>query len=217
MPTIPLTPATAHVPLRGADDAFALALEGVRRSYGHVEALAPLTLRLSPGTVCAVTGSNGSGKTTLLRIAAGLLQPSGGVRRGRTPALYARAGGGARPAQTVGQAVAFAASLGGGDADEAVAVTRLAELCSSRVGELSAGQRARVALAVVVAADPAVACLDEPDAHLDEASRRCAGTVIEVLAGRGCAVLVATHARRWLDGHCDAEVRLVSSSPTGAA
>ena len=216
MPTTPL-PTTAHNPSRDAEPTFALALEDVWRSYGHVEALAPLTLRLFQGAVCAVTGPNGSGKTTLLRIAAGLLQPSGGVRRGRTPALYARAAGGARPAQTVGQAVAFAASLGGGDVDEAVEVARLAELHSSRVGELSAGQRSRVALAVVVAADPAVACLDEPDAHLDEASRRCAGDVLEVLAGRGCAVLVATHDRRWLDGHCDGEVRLACAPPLRAA
>lgn len=174
-------------------------------------ALPQVTMRVEPGAVCVVTGPNGSGKTTLLRIAAGLLQPSGGVRAAVSPALYAAAGDGARRAQTVGRAVEFAAALGGGDVDESLAVVDLMGIGSSRVEALSAGQRARVTLATVLAAAPRIACLDEPDAHLDDEGRGHAAAVVDLLARRGTAVLVATHDRRWLEGHLDAHLDLAGA------
>lgn len=53
----------------------ALALE---KDYGDAPALHPLTLRVEFGQRVALLGHNGSGKTTFLRMAAGLLDPSGG-------------------------------------------------------------------------------------------------------------------------------------------
>ena len=188
-----------------------LELQACYRSYGPVLALAPITLRVQRGAVCTVTGPNGSGKTTLLRIAAGLLKPSGGARTGDEPALYAAAGDGARASQTVGQAVAVAAALGGGDVEEAIELAGLSALRTSTVGELSAGQRTRVTLATVLAGNPAIACLDEPDAHLDADGRRCAAGVVDHLARRGAAVLIATHDRRWLEERQDGHLELSPS------
>ena len=205
------TPAPRHVAaFSRADDSCALTLEACHRAYGAILALPPVSLRVHRGGVCTVTGANGSGKTTLLRIAAGLLQPSGGQRTGADPALYAAAGDGARSAQTVQQAVRFAAALGGGDADEAIELADLSGLQTRRFGALSAGQRTRVTLATVIASNPAVVCLDEPDAHLDSDGRRCASRVVDHLAGRGAAVLVATNDHRWLDTGCDSHLELSS-------
>jgi ABC-2 type transport system ATP-binding protein len=59
----------------------ALQTRGLTKSYGAAHeraALAPLDLSIEQGQLVALVGHNGSGKTTLLRMAAGLLDPSGG-------------------------------------------------------------------------------------------------------------------------------------------
>ena len=185
-----------------------LRLVEVSRRFDSVLAVAPLTLTLEPGAVCLVEGANGSGKTTLLRLAVGLLEPSTGQRVAPVgPALYLRAGDGARGAQTVAQAVAFAARLGTGDLDEALCLAQLDALSGARVERLSSGQRARVSLAVAVAARPRLACLDEPTAHLDEGGVACAARVVERLAADGTAILVATHDPQTLAEVADARLR----------
>lgn len=196
-----------------AEPPFVVEMDGCRRAFGSVLALPPVTMRVERGAVCLVTGPNGSGKTTLLRLAAGRLQPSGGTVTTAAPVLYVSAGDGARLPQTIEQAVGFAASVAVGDPEEALEVTRLAGRRQERVGGLSAGQRARVTLAVVLAAAPVVACLDEPDAHLDLDSRAVAADVIDLLAARGTAVLLATHDRRWVGDREDAHLHLGSVAP----
>jgi ABC-type multidrug transport system ATPase subunit len=173
-----------------------IVLVGVSRRYGADVALAPLSLHVTPGAVCAVTGANGSGKTTLLRIAAGLLTPSTGERRTAGPALYVHAGAGARRRERVAHAVATAARLAGapdGAVDQALVATGLRDRRRCRAGELSAGQRARLALAVALAARPRVVCLDEPTEHLDQEGREVAAHAVATLATDGAAVLLATH------------------------
>ena len=56
----------------------ALATVGLTKDYGDRPALQPLDLQVPQGQHVALVGHNGSGKTTLLRMAAGLLDPSGG-------------------------------------------------------------------------------------------------------------------------------------------
>lgn len=56
----------------------ALVTRGLRKDYGDRPALEPLDLQVPQGQHVALVGHNGSGKTTLLRMAAGLLDPSGG-------------------------------------------------------------------------------------------------------------------------------------------
>lgn len=185
-----------------------LALDGVTRSYGSALALAPLSLTVHPGSLCLVTGANGSGKTTLLRLAAGVLAPTDGERRAARPACYLRAGDGARSPQRVADAVGFAAALGGGDVSSALSSTGLEGLRSRRVGELSAGQRARLTLAVALACRPVLACLDEPTAHLDADGVSCALEVLGALADEGAAVLVATHDAESLRGLADGALHL---------
>jgi ABC-2 type transport system ATP-binding protein len=52
--------------------------EGLRRSFGRVQALAGVDLDVAAGTVCAVLGRNGAGKTTAVRILTTLLEPDAG-------------------------------------------------------------------------------------------------------------------------------------------
>lgn len=186
-----------------------LTLQGAGRLYGATLALAPVTLRLEEGSVCVVTGANGSGKTTLLRIAAGVTAPTRGTRTADVPALYLRSGDGARSGQTVRQAVAFAAALGGvGDAEQIIREVGLGPLSQHRSSALSSGLRARLTFAVALACRPALVCLDEPTAHLDPEGAVLAGVVVARLADVGAAVLVATHDRDFLIERADARLCL---------
>jgi len=183
--------------------------------YGQRVALAPLTLRVLPGAVCLVTGPNGSGKTTLLRLAAGLTVPTRGARHALGSALYLGPGDGVRAAQSARQAVRFVTALAGRRAggDEALAVVGLGELADVPSAALSSGERARISLAIALASRPAVACLDEPTAHLDADGRAVAVEVVARLAAGGAAVLVATHDEGLLGEVAGTRLHLVAGRP----
>lgn len=189
----------------------ALTLTGVTRRHGGQNVWAPLDLQLDAGTVSVVTGENGSGKTTLLRLTAGLLQPTSGSRSCHGTALYLRAGDGLRSAQTVGEAVAVTAALVGrrSAAAPALALLGIEAQAGRRLGSLSAGERVRASLAVAVAAEPRVLCLDEPTGALDERGIDVLLAVLGQLRAAGSAVLVATHQPAGLLPLADAHLRLV--------
>lgn len=169
--------------------------------------LGPVDLALEVGSVCVVEGGNGAGKTTLLRVAAGLLPLSAGRRRCDGTALYLRSGAGARDGQRVREAVSSAVALAGrrhaavGDVVDAVG---LAGHARHRVGMLSAGERARLTLAVALAVRPSLVCLDEPFAHVDAAGVGVVRDVVARLAAAGCAVMVASPQRQPLRDDSDA-------------
>lgn len=202
-----LQSSAAALPRPTATAAHALTLRGVTRRYDGHNVWAPVDLTLDAATLCVLTGANGSGKTTLLRVAAGVLRPTAGTRRCSGTALYVRAGTGLRSAQTVGEAVASTAALVGRRDAAQVAVARLGldALASRRLGTLSAGERVRTSLAAVLAARPALLCLDEPTGALDEEGLHLLLRVLEDLRVAGCASLVATHQSAALlpfaDGH----------------
>lgn len=207
----------------------AVTLRGTSRRYGDLLALSALSLSLHRGTVTLVTGANGSGKTTLLRVVAGLLRPSAGTREAADRSLYLHSGAGARSVESARAAVRTAARLSGlprGEAAQAAAAALdqvgLGRVADRAVGSYSSGQRARVSLAVALACPVGVVCLDEPTAHLDTEGVRLTAATIDALAGRGSAVLVASHdpaARAW---PADARLRVQdgvvgSERPTTAA
>lgn len=202
-------PAKAVQPVPSHEDE-PLFLERVTRSYGATVAIASVTLRVGREAVCIVHGANGSGKTTLLRLAAGMLMPTTGRRHARGSGLYLRSGDGIRDAQSVRQAVGFVAAATDADPDvdavlEAVGLAGLADVPATA---LSAGQRARVTLAVATVCRSAIVCLDEPTAHLDDDGQAVAVEVVQKLAARGAAVLVATHDTMFLSGVADARLHL---------
>ncbi len=134
---------------------------------GRFPALAGVDLQVDEGEAVVLTGPNGAGKTSLLRVCAGLLRVTSGTaevlghdladdvvaaRRevamvGHSAALY--------DDLSVSENVRFAVRAAGGDprlVEEALdRLGLVGRLARSPVGRLSAGQRKRVALAVVVA------------------------------------------------------------------
>ena len=176
---------------------------------GRFPALAGVDLDLERGEIVLLRGPNGAGKTTLLRACAGLVAVVDGeavvcghdlrddrraVRRhvgllGHTSFLYEDL--------TVDDNLRFWARAGRADpADAEVAAERLG--LAGRLGEvavarLSAGQRRRVSLAVVMARRPDLWLLDEPHAGLDQEGRAVLDAVVSEAAADGAAVLVASH------------------------
>lgn len=179
-----------------AETQWVLQLRDVTRLFAGNRALGPISLSCAPGTVCSIRGDNGSGKTTLLRLAAGLLVPSAGTRRGPGRALYLDARSAGRLDQTVQQALRFVARVcarPGASATQVAELVGLEDLTGTRLGALSSGQRARVTMAAARIAAPDLLCLDEPAVHLDPAGREVVRHTVATLAAAGTAVLLAGH------------------------
>jgi heme ABC exporter ATP-binding subunit CcmA len=178
---------------------------------GGFPVLAGADLEVQPGEVVLLQGANGAGKTSLLRTCAGLLAVVSGsaevlgcdltadrraVRRrvgllGHSTALY--------DDLTVEDNVRFAVRAAGAPTatvEPALVHLGLAgRLRSVAAGRLSAGQRRRTALAVLVARQPELWLLDEPHAGLDAEHRDLLDDLIRGAVAGGAAVVLASHER----------------------
>ena len=163
----------------------ALKLEGVRKNYGHVVAVAGVDLVVKEGEFFTLLGPSGSGKTTLLRLIAGFERPDAGrielggrdvtsvppyQRETNTVfqdyALF--------PHMSVAENIAYGLRIkhvARPDREKrvkrALDMVRLTGLGGRRPNQLSGGQRQRVALARAVVNEPEVLLLDEPLGALD--------------------------------------------------
>jgi heme ABC exporter ATP-binding subunit CcmA len=176
---------------------------------GRFPALAGVDLTVTRGETLLVRGANGAGKTTLFRALAGLVPVVEGhaevlgcdLRRDRR-AVRRRVGLLGHGAAlyddlTVADNLRFWARAGrarGADLPGAMARFgldgRLADVLAAR---LSAGQRRRAALAVLVARAPELWLLDEPHAGLDAAGRDVLDDLVREVAAAGSTVVLASH------------------------
>lgn len=207
---IPAYP-TLSWPASGESPAPVLAIEHLGFSIGEKKIFEDLSFALRPGEVVALVGRNGAGKSTLVRHLVGLLRPSRGdillhgrSLRGQAPAELARRIGVCfqNPNDQFFKATVRdelkVGLLRRGPADE----DRIAELSRSfdlggRLDRspyrLSEGEKKQAAIAAVLAMGPEILVLDEPTVSQDAAGKEALARRIGELAGRGIAVLVATH------------------------
>jgi ABC-2 type transport system ATP-binding protein len=188
-------------------------VEGVRKSYGGIAALAELDLELGPG-ITGLLGPNGAGKTTLIRILATLLPPSAGqvgVNGWWTSDLrdrveirrrlgYLPQDLGLYPRFTVFEFVDYLALLKELDdpaerhrrVRAALAAVELEDLARRKIRTLSGGMRRRVGIAQAIVADPLLLLLDEPTTGLDPEQRM---RFRQLIAGIGeqRTVVLSTH------------------------
>ena len=163
----------------------ALKIQGVRKSYGQVVAVAGVDLVVDEGEFFTLLGPSGSGKTTLLRLIAGFERPDAGrIELGGRDVTnippYARDTNtvfqdyALFPHMSVAQNIEYGLRIKGvarhareKRVQRALEMVRLAGLGHRRPNQLSGGQRQRVALARAVINEPEVLLLDEPLGALD--------------------------------------------------
>ena len=190
-----------------------LDVEGASTGYGTVAVLSNIQLRLQPGQRIGVLGRNGAGKSTLVRMLAGALpvtrglyQAAADLRTGyfaQHQLEQLRADEGAyghlaRTAPGLGEQQ-LRAQLGGFGFSGDQAYTPVAHL--------SGGERARLALALVLQNKPNLLLLDEPTNHLDLEMRHALTVALQDFKG---ALLVVSHDRHLLRNVVD-ELWLVSA------
>ena len=201
----------------------AIAIEGVRFSYGDAPVLEDVSLDVAPGEFLGLVGPNAGGKSTLLKLILGLLVPqAGSVRVLGTAPRDARRRLGYVPQHptfprdfpiSVEQAVlmgrlGLSPSLGWYRAADRVAARRALEevealdLATRRIGTLSGGQLQRVLLARALAGEPEILILDEPTANIDQ---RMEGDIFDLLAAlrTRLTILVVSHDIAFISGYVD--------------
>lgn len=187
---------TIHVRIepavRGGNEV--LNLEGVSKEYNGRRLFENLTLQVLRGDRIGVVGPNGAGKTTLLRLIVGEERPSSGlVRLGHNIriAYYRQDRNDLNPDLTVlDQVWMQAPQQRAGEVRSLLGMFLFTEdEVFKRVGDLSGGELARLALAKVILSAPNLLLLDEPTNHLDIPSRECLENAL--LAYQGTTILVS--------------------------
>jgi iron complex transport system ATP-binding protein len=184
-----------------------------------------VTIELRAGELLALVGPNGAGKSTLLALLAGERQASQGVVElggmplsayGSRELARRRAVMRQQPAAPFGFYAHEIVELGrapwkgvGGRFEDgrlvelAMERAQVTELALRRVDVLSGGERARVALARVLAQDTDILMLDEPTASLDPRHQHAVLAIARELAREGRSVLAVLHDLSLAAGYAD--------------
>ncbi len=183
-----------------------ITLDMASAGYDGTPVLERLNLRFDPDDRIALLGRNGNGKTTLARLLAAQLKPMDGamaatgkmrvgyftqyqveeLRRDDTPLDHmTRLMKDSKPSAVRGQLGRFGFS---------------GEKATTKVGKLSGGERARLALALITRDAPHMLILDEPTNHLDVDAREA---LIQALNAYTGAVIIVSHDRHMIETTAD--------------
>jgi len=195
-----------------------LAVRGLSKRYGSVEALKGVDLSVEEGELVGLLGPNGAGKSTLVKIAVGLVRPT----RGEATLVGAPAG-----SRTARASLGYLAELfrfpgwytadevlelhqrlagsRGGAAERARLLEQvaLADAKDRRVAGMSKGMQQRLGIAQALVGDPRLLLLDEPTSALDPVGRRTVRSLLEELRERGVSVLLNSHLLSEVELVCD--------------
>ncbi|GMU45141.1 MAG: ATP-binding cassette domain-containing protein [Xanthomonadales bacterium] len=198
-----------------------LSLAGVSAGYGERRVLDGVSLYLEPGDRVGLLGRNGAGKSTLMKLLAGVLEPFAGERK---PARDLAIGyfaqsqveellADATPLQLLLEGTRARGHEGvqGSGYSEQQARDYLGgfgyggEMATQAVGPRSGGEKARLALALLLVHKPNLLLLDEPTNHLDMAAR---AALVEALQDYPGAVVLVSHDRALLESCCERYLRV---------
>src|SRR6059058_2513095 len=204
--------------------AAALAVRGLAKRYGSVEALGGVDLEVAEGELVGLLGPNGAGKSTLVKIVCGLVRPSAGsaeicgLRAGSREARRSlgylaelfRFPGWASGDEVLDLHQRLAGSEGGAsERSELLELVGLAEARERRVEAMSKGMQQRLGIAQALVGAPPLLLLDEPTSALDPVGRRTVRLLLEELRRRGTSVLLNSHLLSEIELVCDRVVILL--------
>src|SRR5918996_2048806 len=189
----------------------AIAVRGLRKSFGDQLVLDGVDLDVAAGTIFALLGPNGAGKTTIVNILSTLIRADAGVLSvaghdlARDPDAVRAAIG------VTGQFSAVDSLLSGREnlvmmadlhhlgraegrrrAAELLERFDLADAATKPAATYSGGMRRRLDLAMTLVGDPRIIFLDEPTAGLDPRSRRTMWQIIRELVADGVTIFLTT-------------------------
>jgi ABC-2 type transport system ATP-binding protein len=187
-----------------------LEAHALTKSYGDLTALEPLELEVAEGELVMLVGPNGSGKTTLLRMAAGLLDPSGGEvlvdgqPAGSVPARAALSYIPDNPVLyddlTLVEHLHYVGRLHGVDRDEVDERGRallehlnLVPRADDLPATFSRGLRQKTSIALGLIRPFSVLCVDEPFVGLDQPGKNALLELLDEAHNQGGTLVVATH------------------------
>jgi len=193
----------------------AIALRGVHKSFGSVQAVHGIDLDITSGEIVAFLGPNGAGKTSTIDIILGLSQPTAGtvavygmppreaIARGLVSAVMQT--GGLLKDLTVAETCEYTASLFYHPRPVAEVLTRagISSIADRRVVRCSGGEQQRLRFAMALLPDPELLVLDEPTTGMDVEGRREFWAAIRQDAAKGRTVLFATHYLEEADDYAD--------------
>jgi ABC-2 type transport system ATP-binding protein len=185
----------------------AISVSGLRKAYGHLEAVRGVDFEIAAGEVFGLLGPNGAGKTTTVEILEGYRKRDSGdvTVLGHDPEkpgpdFRQRIGVVLQQSQlwpnlTVRETHAMFAGYyeRPRPVDEVIELVGLAEKRDARIKTLSGGQKRRLDLGLALIGDPELVFLDEPTTGFDPAARRAAWDMIRSLRSLGKTVLLTTH------------------------
>ncbi len=213
-----LRPVTNDVVLTPPKPAAAVRISHVTKSFGRTAVFADVSFSVAKGELVEITGPSGAGKTTLLRLIHGQLRPTRGQvwvggrglhrwwRRGlgriRREVAFIYQEQRLLPRLNALENLVYALMLVDPTvpygrirrrALEALEAFGLASRRKAYPGQLSAGERQRVAVARALASRPRVILADEPLAAIDDQNAKLVKRMLEEAAASGTTVIVATH------------------------
>ncbi|MBS0321767.1 MAG: ABC transporter ATP-binding protein [Proteobacteria bacterium] len=197
-----------------------LAVRGVTRAFGGVEALAGVSFDVAAGERVALIGPNGAGKTTCFNVLGGQLAPDRGdvqLAGQSLLGLAADAIARRRVGRTFQVAATFASmtvrenvevALRGVGRDAGLARATLeraaaADLADRHAGTLAYGDAKRVEFALALAVDPVLLLMDEPTAGMLPRDRRALMDAVRMATAAGIAVLFTEHDMDVVFGYAD--------------
>ena len=199
-----------------------IAITGLRKQFGHVEAVRNVSLSAADGTVTGLLGPNGAGKTTTLRMLSGLMRPDAGTILVDGADVIADPIGAQRhmgllpdsrglyPRLTPREHIRYFGELHGmakGEirerSDALLKRLGLEAIADRRVAGFSQGERTKVALARALVHGPRNVILDEPTNGLDVMSTRAMRGLIRGLKQDGCCVVFSSHIMPEVSALCD--------------
>ena len=170
----------------------AIVVDGLRKSYGAVEAVRGVTFHVEEGEVFGLLGPNGAGKTTTIEILEGYrkrdagdvtvlgIDPHAGGRKLRERVGLVLQEAAVPPMLSVTELVDLYRGYypSPRPTAEIIELVGLTEKAGERVRKLSGGQQRRLDVALGLVGDPELIFLDEPTTGFDPSARRAAWEVV---------------------------------------